>query len=327
MQGGEEQLHADHMALSPGQHSTVPTAPPVAKENTAVTSSTASTGGHFMGTPTLVSPQGDRRSICGLNHWESDCDGEREAGLPTSSARILANWVPACRAQRVNPTSSFALLQPNLVAQCDEGTWWGASLPNSGLPMRRSASPGAWSAHAQQKSWVLAPPSASLPESLFRKNWGVAWSGLSQSHPGRSLSHSPAHQRVWPPAPSGGRADKNTQKLHNPAGEWAELVAPRAKSVALFGQWNWGTGWLVSRWQRALVALGVLTWWARVGKLTHSPTYCWRQTSARLTREPHQSTQGGCRAHPTALLTVAREQRARPVAFPVCRAKLMASPD
>ena len=78
MQGGEEQLHADHMALSPGQHSTVPTAPPVAKENTAVTSSTASTGGHFMGTPTLVSPQWDHRSICGLNHWESDCDGERE---------------------------------------------------------------------------------------------------------------------------------------------------------------------------------------------------------------------------------------------------------
>lgn len=115
IQAWEEQLHADRMALSLGRHSTVPTAPPVAKENTAVTSSTASTGGHFMGTPTLVSPHGAHRSICGLNHWESDCDGETEEGLPTSSTRILADWAPACRAQRVNPSSSFALLQP---------IWW-----------------------------------------------------------------------------------------------------------------------------------------------------------------------------------------------------------
>ena len=41
--------------------------------------------------------------------------------------------------------------------QSDQGTQWGASLPDSGPQMRNFARPGAWSAHAQGEEPVNPP--------------------------------------------------------------------------------------------------------------------------------------------------------------------------
>ena len=46
----------------------------------------------------------------GLNHWKSNCDGEK-GGIKENSIWILVDWVHICRAQVVIPTSSFAHLQ------------------------------------------------------------------------------------------------------------------------------------------------------------------------------------------------------------------------
>lgn len=133
---------------------------------------------------------------------------------------------------------------------------WGASLPNSGLQMRRSPSPAAWSAHIQQRSCLAPLPhhmdhgaQPLLPEKLFRKTGELPEVGSPSSTQAEVGSQPCPPWSVVSACPHlTGRADKNTRKEKKKkrtpgscttqqflswwAGEWAERVAPRAKSVA-----------------------------------------------------------------------------------------------
>ena len=168
----------------------------------------------------------ESQSICGLNHWESDCDREREEGLPASSTGVLEDRAPACRAHTGNPTSSLLCCSPSGWHSLARELGWGASLPNSGLQMKRSPSPAAWSAHIQQRSWVLAPlphhvdhgAQPLLPEKLFRKTEELPEVGSPSSTQAEVRSQPCPPWSVVPAGPHlTGRADKNTRKLHNPA--------------------------------------------------------------------------------------------------------------
>lgn len=118
-----------------------------------------------------------------------------------------------------------------------------------------------------------------LPEKLFRENWGAAWSGLSQLHPGRSPGHSPAHHGVVPPCPYlTGRADKNTRKekkntrkAAQRSNSWADGQVsgqngwpPEQKSVAPVQPVNLGCRLTRVKTTKPS-GLGMLSWWARVG--------------------------------------------------------------
>lgn len=74
--------------------------------------------GGFLEALTLVSPQRNYRKICRLNHWESDCDGERE-GLSTASPQIFTEQVPNCSTKPEMPTWGFLICRTKSEAQSD----------------------------------------------------------------------------------------------------------------------------------------------------------------------------------------------------------------
>ena len=188
---------------------TLPTAPPVAKECTGVTSSTPSTGGSPLGTPALVSPHGNHRVLWAqpLRIWLRQTKG---GGASSQQQWGLRGQNSCLQSTHRKPNQQPALLQPSWLAQSGQGTRVHLGLPNSGLQMKSSPSPAAWSAHIQQRSWVLAPlpilhgnhgSQSLLPESLFRKTGELSKVG-SPSSTQAEVGSRPAHRGVWSlPAP------------------------------------------------------------------------------------------------------------------------------
>ena len=152
-----------------------PSVPPVTKESPGVTSSLPNTIGHFVGAPTLASPHRNHGNL-----W----------GSITGNLTMMKKWGGASNNQPLDlgrPSSYLQNLSSSAylwLSSPAKPRWW-CSVTRELSKVQVCSHPGRRAESAPPAVEDGSCPPHPLTRKLVWENLGIAWSGPTQSHPGR----------------------------------------------------------------------------------------------------------------------------------------------